>query len=90
MQHAMQHACRRVLKHQHAHALRSHAGCCCWLLLLAVAAAAASSSQQQSANSQQQQQHACRFMEAGSFMHACQLLPMRAWGVRTVKNAGFN
>ena len=46
------------------------------LLLLDVAAAVASS--------QQQQQHAYRFMDAGSFMHACQLklLLMRACVLR--------
>ena len=62
----------------------SHAGCCallaagcCWLLL-AAAAAASSCCWLLHSSQQQQQQHACRVMDAGSFMHACQLLLMRA------------
>jgi hypothetical protein len=48
--------------------------CCCWLLMLLLHPAAAASSSQH----QQQQQHASRFMDAGSFMRACQPLRMRA------------
>ena len=51
----------------------------------ACCAAASSSSQQQQqqpaaarSQQQQQQQHACWVMDAGSVMHACQLLLMRA------------
>ena len=51
------------------------AGAAAQLLLLLDAAAAV-------ASSQQQQQHAYRFMDAGSFMHACQLLLMRACVLR--------
>ena len=50
---------------------------CCWLLL-AAAAAASSCCWLLHSSQQQQQQHACRVMDAGSFMHACQLLLMRA------------
>ena len=53
------------------------ASCCCWLLLVLLLACCwllLAAAQQQ----QQQQQHACWFMDAGSFMHACQLLLMRA------------
>ena len=52
------------------------AGAAAQLLLLLLDAAAAV------ASSQQQQQHAYRFMDAGSFMHACQLLLMRACVLR--------
>ena len=43
------------------------AGCCCCCWVL---------------HSSRQQQHACWFMDAGSFMHACQLLLMRACVLR--------
>ena len=67
-----------------------HDPACMLLLLLlaavqqpAAAASSSSSSQQQPAgSSQQQQHHASRFMDAGSFMHACQLLLMRACVLR--------
>ena len=64
----------------------------CWLLAAQLLAAGAAAQllllllllQQQpaAASSQQQQQHAYRFMDAGSFMHACQLLLMRACVLR--------
>jgi hypothetical protein len=59
----------------------------CWLLLLLLgavveqqpaAAASSSSNQQQSAASSSSSHHALRSMHAGSFMHACQLMLMRA------------
>jgi hypothetical protein len=76
------HACWQPL-------LTAAAGCWHLLLLLAdaqqqVAAAASSSNSQQqlpaiaAAAASSSCQHACRFMDAGSFMHACQLLLMRA------------
>jgi hypothetical protein len=57
--------------------------CCCWLLLRISqqqqpAVAAAGSQPLLASGSSSSSQHACRFMHAGSLMHACLLLMMRA------------